>query len=180
MRHRQTPKELRDPERDIKFTLYSGHDTVIAPVLAALGVYNRFCTWPPYASHIVFELWKNARTPSLTRPSNETMRDFYVRVLYNGKDVTRHIPQCRVAAQEALQADQNARFRQSRMRSTLDELGGSTHYQLNEPPPKYRDPTFERMYDGKHLCSLEAFARQIDGLLDGASSMTEACHKPLV
>lgn len=38
-----------------KFALFSGHDTVIAPVLAALGAYD--CRWPPYASHIVFELW---------------------------------------------------------------------------------------------------------------------------
>ena len=34
-----------------------GHDTVIAPVLAGLGVYTGgLCAWPPYASRIVFEL----------------------------------------------------------------------------------------------------------------------------
>ncbi|CAM9721245.1 unnamed protein product, partial [Ectocarpus fasciculatus] len=82
----------------VKFTLYSGHDTVIAPVLAALGVYDRYCTWPPYASHIAFELWKNARKESLSRPQNETIRDHYVRVLFNGRDVTRHIPSCARAA----------------------------------------------------------------------------------
>ncbi|CAN0030126.1 unnamed protein product, partial [Discosporangium mesarthrocarpum] len=39
----------------VKFFLYSGHDTVIAPVLASLGAFN--CEWPPYASHVAFELW---------------------------------------------------------------------------------------------------------------------------
>lgn len=38
-----------------KFALFSGHDTVIAPLLAALSAYD--CKWPPYASHIAFELW---------------------------------------------------------------------------------------------------------------------------
>lgn len=38
-----------------KFALFSGHDTVIAPLLAALGAYD--CKWPPYASHVAFELW---------------------------------------------------------------------------------------------------------------------------
>ncbi|CAN0385483.1 unnamed protein product, partial [Hapterophycus canaliculatus] len=38
-----------------KFVLFSGHDTVVAPLLAALGAYD--CRWPPYASHVAFELW---------------------------------------------------------------------------------------------------------------------------
>ncbi|CAN0049371.1 unnamed protein product [Pylaiella littoralis] len=38
-----------------KFALFSGHDTVVAPLLAALGAYD--CRWPPYASHVAFELW---------------------------------------------------------------------------------------------------------------------------
>ena len=44
---------------DVKLSVFSGHDTVIAPILAALGVYNgNLCVWPPYASRIVFELWQ--------------------------------------------------------------------------------------------------------------------------
>jgi hypothetical protein len=31
---------------------------VIAPVLAAIGAYD--CKWPPYASHIEFELWQTS------------------------------------------------------------------------------------------------------------------------
>jgi hypothetical protein len=42
-----------------RLLLYSGHDTVLAPVLAAIsgdggGV---LCGWPPYASRLVWEVW---------------------------------------------------------------------------------------------------------------------------
>mgnify|MGYP006077882493 CR=1 FL=1 len=42
----------------VKLSVFSGHDTVIAPVLAALGVYDDHCEWPPYASRIAFELYE--------------------------------------------------------------------------------------------------------------------------
>lgn len=48
-------QDVLNGDSGTKFALFSGHDTVIAPVLAALGAYD--CRWPPYASHIVFELW---------------------------------------------------------------------------------------------------------------------------
>ncbi|CAM9778387.1 unnamed protein product [Ascophyllum nodosum] len=38
-----------------KFALFSGHDTVVAPLLASLGAFD--CRWPPYASYVAFELW---------------------------------------------------------------------------------------------------------------------------
>lgn len=44
-----------DGDQKKKFALFSGHDTVVAPLLAALGAYD--CKWPPYASHVAFELW---------------------------------------------------------------------------------------------------------------------------
>ena len=186
LRRRQTPKAQRPPNSDIKFTLFSGHDTVIAPVLAALGVYDKFCTWPPYASRIAFELWRNNRIASRTRPANETIRDYYVRVLFNGKDVTQYIPTCQRAASEALAADQDARYKSQKrnpkvhfkdMRQ-LDEVGQLANLPSGsgEIRSKYLDPSFEKMHDSKHLCSLTAFAEQIDGLLDGAKSMSEACH----
>jgi hypothetical protein len=42
---------------------------VIAPVLAAIGAYD--CKWPPYASHIEFELWQstNATASAYVRVS---------------------------------------------------------------------------------------------------------------
>merc|ERR1712216_56800 len=69
-------------------TVFSGHDTVIAPLLSALGVYHGdICRWPPYASRIAFELYEEST------PKNSPMQDagvetgarFYVRVLFNGK-----------------------------------------------------------------------------------------------
>jgi acid phosphatase len=72
-----------------KLSIFSGHDTVIAPVLAALGVYkDELCVWPPYASRIVFELWERQGQ------GQGTDRRLYVRVIYNGKDVTPNIPAC--------------------------------------------------------------------------------------
>lgn len=52
---RQCLQEALSGETTVKFALFSGHDTVVAPLLAALGAYN--CRWPPYASHVAFELW---------------------------------------------------------------------------------------------------------------------------
>eukprot|EP00903_Cladosiphon_okamuranus_P016088 g14852.t1 len=48
-------REALSGETSMKFALFSGHDTVVAPLLAALGAYD--CRWPPYASHVAFELW---------------------------------------------------------------------------------------------------------------------------
>jgi len=44
-----------------KVSVFSGHDTVIAPVLSSLGVYRHeaLCKWPGYASRIVFEVWQH-------------------------------------------------------------------------------------------------------------------------
>eukprot|EP01063_Lacrimia_lanifica_P005131 TRINITY_DN12951_c0_g1_i1.p1 TRINITY_DN12951_c0_g1~~TRINITY_DN12951_c0_g1_i1.p1 ORF type:complete len:469 (+),score=100.85 TRINITY_DN12951_c0_g1_i1:95-1501(+) len=61
--------------------LFFGHDTVIAPVLAALGVFD--CKWPPYASRLAFELWRL-----------ESDGSYQVRILYNGVPVTRRVRGC--------------------------------------------------------------------------------------
>eukprot|EP00605_Chrysophyceae_sp_TOSAG23-4_P002653 GSChrysophyteH1.ASY1.ANO1.2929.1 assembled CDS len=64
--------------------VYSGHDTVIAPVLAALGVYSdpKRCIWPPYASRIALELWEKKG------------HDRHFRLVYNGDDLTGDVPNC--------------------------------------------------------------------------------------
>jgi len=65
----------------IRLAVYVGHDTVIAPILAALGVGD--CGWPPYASRIVFELWeKHPGIPS------------HIRLLFNGNAITQSVPGC--------------------------------------------------------------------------------------
>eukprot|EP01038_Epipyxis_sp_PR26KG_P005846 gene5846-8067_t len=74
-----------------KLYLYSGHDTVIAPVLAVLGVYKgKLCRWPPYASRVIFELYKSSSKAIISKE-----RDYhYLRVIFNGEDITQRIPAC--------------------------------------------------------------------------------------
>jgi hypothetical protein len=67
------------------FVLYSGHDTVIAPLLSALGAYD--CKWPPYASRVVFELWKDVQ--------EKNKSSVFLRLIFNGKSVTHLITSCR-------------------------------------------------------------------------------------
>eukprot|EP01095_Lingulamoeba_sp_RSL-Kostka_P017545 TRINITY_DN9192_c0_g1_i1.p1 TRINITY_DN9192_c0_g1~~TRINITY_DN9192_c0_g1_i1.p1 ORF type:complete len:432 (-),score=133.86 TRINITY_DN9192_c0_g1_i1:86-1381(-) len=66
---------------DLEFVLLSGHDTTLTPMLIALGVWDGF--WTPYASMIVFELYKyqGYNPPQYT-----------VRMIYNGKEM--NIPDC--------------------------------------------------------------------------------------
>uniref|UniRef100_X2BBC3 2-phosphoxylose phosphatase 1 n=1 Tax=Capitella teleta TaxID=283909 RepID=X2BBC3_CAPTE len=70
----------------IKFALYSGHDTTIEPLAAALNFSGGI--WSPYASRIVFELYA---------PQEESVDSsaHSIRVLYNGKVVTKDIPFCK-------------------------------------------------------------------------------------
>ncbi|KAJ1902017.1 hypothetical protein LPJ66_000341 [Kickxella alabastrina] len=58
---------------ELKFALYSGHDTTVLPLLAALRASNQGMLWPPYASNILFELWKKSDGSRV------------VRVIYNGE-----------------------------------------------------------------------------------------------
>ncbi|EFJ43767.1 hypothetical protein VOLCADRAFT_96118 [Volvox carteri f. nagariensis] len=91
--------------------LFSGHDSSVMPLLAVLGQPAR--AWPPFASHLVFELWQAAsrqqlRTAALGRRGvlaaeagpgaqsssslplsysssySSSGSDYWVRVLYNG------------------------------------------------------------------------------------------------
>lgn len=69
-----------------KFILYSGHDSTIEPLAAAIGVSNGM--WPRYASRLVFELYAPAEEAgSHTNAS--------IRVLHDGEDVTRQLPFCK-------------------------------------------------------------------------------------
>jgi hypothetical protein len=56
--------------------IFAGHDTVIAPVLAALGQFGveHWCGWPAYASRIAFELYHKPAAA-----------ETYVRVVFNGE-----------------------------------------------------------------------------------------------
>lgn len=69
-----------------KFVLYSGHDSTIEPLAAAIGVSNGM--WPRYASRLIFELY----TPTGEAGSSTAAS---IRVLHNGKDVTRQLSFCK-------------------------------------------------------------------------------------
>lgn len=85
--------------REAKLSVFSGHDTVIAPVLAGLGVYGTpglgLCNWPRYASRIAFERW--VHVGDAAGRGNGATQEYGVRVNYNGLDVTAQIPACAAA-----------------------------------------------------------------------------------
>lgn len=63
-------------------------------ILAALGVYTKdLCVWPPYASSVIFELWQDSKSPKSAELSYKSFS--FMRVLYNGKDITGEVPACR-------------------------------------------------------------------------------------
>eukprot|EP00026_Physarum_polycephalum_P006185 Phypoly_transcript_06226.p1 GENE.Phypoly_transcript_06226~~Phypoly_transcript_06226.p1 ORF type:complete len:140 (+),score=10.98 Phypoly_transcript_06226:1323-1742(+) len=55
-----------------KYLVFSGHDTTVGPLLAAINAYDG--QWPPYASHIELELWNNAG-------------DYYIQLKYQGEPI---------------------------------------------------------------------------------------------
>ncbi|KAJ1921832.1 hypothetical protein GGI09_002409 [Coemansia sp. S100] len=69
----QVQEHIAGKTGNLKLALYSGHDSTIWPLLAAFQASNKNMLWPPYASNILFELWKK----------NDGSR--VVRVIYNGQ-----------------------------------------------------------------------------------------------
>ncbi|ORX58376.1 phosphoglycerate mutase-like protein [Piromyces finnis] len=61
------------------FYILSGHDNSIAPILGALG--NEPMEWPPYASNLIFELWRDNKS----NYDSVDFNDYVVRVIYNGQ-----------------------------------------------------------------------------------------------
>ena len=55
-----------------KLHLYSSHDSMVMPLLVALGCYE--WEWPPFASYIAYEMFKHKKTGGL-----------HIKVIYNGK-----------------------------------------------------------------------------------------------
>jgi hypothetical protein len=127
--------------------VFSGHDTVIAPVLTALGVYQHssFCNWPNYASRIAFEAWtpvgKNAKKYPINHEENKKFSvqnsNVHIRVVYNGEDVTEHIPTC---------------------------AGSSVQYGKKEKGEKAM------------LCPIALFVKQIESNLGPSQSLEQACQ----
>lgn len=155
-------------------SIFSGHDTVIAPVLAGLGVYtDELCIWPGYASNIVIELWQpkgtHAKghhdeamgnpTPSFHKVFPEkwvplmplmpgSYAESFVRVMYNGEDVTQRVPTC--VAERTRLSDQAS--------------GGA------------KDRLLARaVAQGLTLCSVDALVEQVASLIGPHKTFAEAC-----
>ena len=75
----------------LKFVLYSGHDSTVTPLLINLGVHDR-TRWTPYATRVVFELWRDTLLDSSKQSGS--VDNFYFRVLVNGKVVTSKMKFC--------------------------------------------------------------------------------------
>lgn len=81
------------------FTLSSAHDVTVAPLLSALGLEE--VRFPRFAARVVFELWKSPPLTQGKKMSRNVKKsvvkdeDVFIRVLYNGEDVTFHTAFCR-------------------------------------------------------------------------------------
>jgi len=75
-------------------TLFSGHDITLVPVLTVLGLWDG--ALPPYASRLVFEVYdKNQK--------------LFVRIIYNGRDMTKKSDVCRETSCRSFKDDSRQR-----------------------------------------------------------------------
>ncbi|KAG9333174.1 hypothetical protein JZ751_013381 [Albula glossodonta] len=86
---------VADGRQEELFALFSAHDVTMAPLLSALGLTR--ARFPRFAARLAFELWRSPPPPmpwgnkamGWGRGGGERGRDgLYVRILYNGEDVT--------------------------------------------------------------------------------------------
>ncbi|GAA5933148.1 hypothetical protein JCM1841_003692 [Sporobolomyces salmonicolor] len=94
--------KIGDPEErteKLRLAVYSCHDTSVAGILNALGVFDH--RWPPFTSHVAIELFRSAPPPpsssslasflpALLRPSRTTPH--FVRLRFNGLSL--RLPAC--------------------------------------------------------------------------------------
>lgn len=87
--------------REEVFSLASGHDITISPLLSALGL--KEASFPRFAARVVFELWRSppakAKQAKTSAGKGERSKGkggaLFIRILYNGEDVTFHTAFCR-------------------------------------------------------------------------------------
>lgn len=76
-------QRIAEGKREELFVLYSAHDVTLSPVLSALGITQ--ARFPRFAARLVFELWKDGKK----------FNEHFIRILYNGVDVTFQTSFCR-------------------------------------------------------------------------------------
>ncbi|XP_051874093.1 2-phosphoxylose phosphatase 1 isoform X2 [Pristis pectinata] len=75
-------QRIAQGRKDEIFALYSAHDVTVAPLLSALGITN--ASFPRFGARLIFEIWQ----------SGKDKRKNFVRILYNGDDVTSQTSFC--------------------------------------------------------------------------------------
>ncbi|XP_048398880.2 2-phosphoxylose phosphatase 1 isoform X3 [Stegostoma tigrinum] len=69
-------QQIAQGKKDEIFALYSAHDVTVAPLLSALGIPD--ASFPRFGARIIFEIWRNG----------QVKRQHFIRILYNGDDIT--------------------------------------------------------------------------------------------
>eukprot|EP00351_Strombidinopsis_sp_SopsisLIS2011_P003632 CAMPEP_0116878456 /NCGR_PEP_ID=MMETSP0463-20121206/10215_1 /TAXON_ID=181622 /ORGANISM="Strombidinopsis sp, Strain SopsisLIS2011" /LENGTH=189 /DNA_ID=CAMNT_0004526713 /DNA_START=703 /DNA_END=1270 /DNA_ORIENTATION=+ len=78
---------------DLKYLIYSAHDTQVVNILAFLKPKDLYWNNVPYASQVVFELFKNESCVTSSGDINgDNESCFYVKTRYNGIDLK--LPGC--------------------------------------------------------------------------------------
>ncbi|XP_016354650.1 2-phosphoxylose phosphatase 1-like [Sinocyclocheilus anshuiensis] len=89
--------QTRRGTEEAVFALASGHDVTMAPLLSALGLER--AGFPKFAARLVFELWNGPEAKDKERKSDRKrgkwLEDMFIRVLYNGEDLTFDTAFCR-------------------------------------------------------------------------------------
>ncbi|XP_073674413.1 2-phosphoxylose phosphatase 1 [Garra rufa] len=87
----------RKGKEEAVFALASAHDVTMAPVLSALGLEG--AGFPKFAARLVFELWNGPEVKDNDRKIDtkrgKWMENMFIRVLYNGEDLTFDTAFCR-------------------------------------------------------------------------------------
>ncbi|KAI9143896.1 histidine phosphatase superfamily [Paraphysoderma sedebokerense] len=78
-----------------KMAIFSGHDSTLGPLLLAMDVWDK--RWPPFASMITFELFRQKSTAQPTAKSQRQTQpgNYFVRMIYNSEPM--YIPGCQSA-----------------------------------------------------------------------------------
>ncbi|KAL4220890.1 2-phosphoxylose phosphatase 1 [Mactra antiquata] len=85
-------KHFIDGQHSTKVWIYSGHDSTLTALLFVLGLNDGI--WPPYASRVNLELYESE--------AGSTSNRFYMKILYNGRDVTNDVNFCKHSTQFGL------------------------------------------------------------------------------
>ncbi|XP_067010672.1 2-phosphoxylose phosphatase 1 [Anabrus simplex] len=123
-------------EKKPKFVLYSGHDKTLQYLTTALGIISDTTAAPHYASRLIMEVYKNKEQESLSKKTNNgpVARNYYFRLVYNGRDITNHVHFCKggnnIMVMQAMKTEVSENTKNS----------SSTQSQLKKQIPAYLCP----------------------------------------